>query len=506
MKRGDLFNDRKTRAEYKKRIGSPFMTRKRTHRLEGSHPGRLLIAALLLAPLPLSLQACSPEEGPASGLSSGPQVKNLLLITVDALRRDHLSCYGYDAIRTAGIDGLAKEGVQYMNAFSAAPWTCPSMASIFTSLFPEAHGMVMHPIREHRTFRALSPELTTLAEVLKAHDFETHALSEQAWITRAFGFDQGFDNFVELDEENRRLKEEALKILDEVSLERPFFLYLHFLDPHSPYLPPKEFRIPHPGRDVHSLDDLGFDAWWKMLWDMNRDTPGVEDLLSYLISLYDGEILFVDHEISRILEHLEKRGLAEQTMVVLISDHGEGFLEHLMLHGRTLYNEELAVPMIIKIPWEPGLKGVKEEGPVSTLDLMPTLLHVLGLPEPKSLQGRVVVPRRDQAGEAAEEKPVRTARFVYSESAYDRNIKKIQSERFSLIVNKANDRCLFFELEKDTTEQEDVMDLHPDAWKRLWKKVNRWLREEEGWKKHAGPRVEMSKELEERLRALGYLK
>jgi arylsulfatase A-like enzyme len=447
---------------------------------------------------------CTRDE---AGHGEGPAIKNLVLITVDTLRGDHLSCYGYDRIETPVIDGLAAEGIRFDRAYSAAPWTCPSMASLFTSILPEAHGMVLHPIRDFKKFRVLSPKLTTLAEHLETAGAETHGLSEQIWCSEDFGFAQGFDTFEVLEEGSRELTDKALARVKALSPDRPFFLYLHYLDPHTPYTPPEEFTLPHPGKGKYGLEGLDWDEWWQTLWSINRNTPDVENYLSYLISLYDGEIRFVDHEIGRFLEGLAAKGLDQNTIVALVSDHGEAFLEHAMLHGSTLFNEELFVPMIIKTPWRKELKGVVLEEPASTLDLMPTLLELLELPVPRAIHGQsaLAVLKAAGGGEAA---PAADGpqRYIRSENAYDLALKKVQSSGFSLILNRRTRQCNLFNLDEDPVEQKDVLDLYPEAFQAHWDFMMKWLEEEKRWVKPESPTINLTDEIEERLRGLGYLK
>ncbi|MFH2000654.1 MAG: sulfatase [Planctomycetota bacterium] len=461
--------------------------------------------ALFLAGLFLTLPACSDDPG-SSGNSrggTGPERKNLIFITIDTLRADHLSCYGYTRIKTPVMDRLAAEGIQYLKTFSAAPWTCPSMASIFTSLYPEAHGMVLHPIRDSKKFRALSPKLTTLTEAMKRGGMETHALSEQIWCSETFGFAQGFDTFTMLEKNKRVLTDEAIKRLKIIPDDQPFFLYLHYLDPHTPYTPPEAFEIPHPDAERYAeFKKLDWDQWWQRLWSLNRSMPDIEPLLSYVISLYDGEILFVDHEIDRLMQCLDDQGLTENTVIALLADHGEAFLEHAMLHGSTLFNEEISVPMIIKVPWEPLFKGLKVDGPVSTLDLMPTLLLIMGLPIPRGIHGENILPQRNGAVEGGGRKH----RFIFTESAYDTAWKKVQSERFSMIFNKDTRSCKLFDLDNDPMEQDDVLDLFPEAFQTHWDAINTWLDEERRWEKPESPTINLSDEVEKRLRGLGYIK
>ena len=451
------------------------------------------VGAALVAILAVS---CGGEEPPAG--RPGPPNRSLLLITVDTLRADHLSCYGYRKIQTTANDALAARGILYRKAISPAPWTCPAVASLFTSLHPEAHGMVFHPIRNPEDFRGLSDELTTIAELLQEAGWDTHALSEQAWFSEAFGFSQGFDTFRVLEEDSRVITDEALGLIEDLPPDRPFFLYLHYIDPHSPYLPPPEFELDHPGRERYGLRDLPRDQWWKTLWETARERPDLEEYLAYVVSLYDGEILFVDHEIGRLLEGLERRGLAASTAVALVSDHGEAFGEHAMLHGSTLYNEELAVPLIIAVPWEPALQGVVHQEPVSTLSLMPTLLEVLGLPPPPSIHGRSLLPGSSSGP--------RRGRFVFSANAYDLDLKKVQTDRFSLLLDRESGRVAFYDLDRDPTEQRSAIERLPEEFQRHQRAMQRMLERESRWEKPPGEAVEMSEELEERLRQLGYVR
>lgn len=464
----------------------------------GSNALLLGFAALLSC-----LAACSDEKSNDAS-SAGPEIKNLIFITVDTLRADHLGCYGYDKIETPAIDKLAAEGIQYEKAFSAAPWTCPSMASIFTSLYPEAHGMVLHPIRHSDHFRALSPKLLTLAEAMKQGGMKTCALSEQIWCSETFGFSQGFDEFTMLEKQKRHLTDKAIDRIQRYSKDEPFFLYMHYLDPHTPYLPPEEFEIPHPAADKYvEFKELDWDQWWQRLWNLNRNTPDIDELLSYIISLYDGEIRFIDHEIRRLMACIDESGLSENTVIALISDHGEAFLEHAMLHGSTLFNEEIFVPIIIKVPWEEGFKGLKIAQPVSTLDLMPTLLDIMGLPVPRSIHGEVITPR-DINGNGR--LGIERSDFIRSESAYDTAWKKVQTHGFSLILNKNTRDCRLFDLDGDPMEQADVLDLFPDAFQTHWKDINGWIDEQSRWKRPESPIINLSDEVQERLRGLGYLK
>ena len=214
-----------------------------------------------------------------------------------------------------------------------------------------------------------------MAEVLAAEGYQTAAFSGNPNVVPAYGMDQGFDFFA------RRLKRTSedfnamtFEWLDQRDLERPFFLYVHTLDPHAPYQPPEEFR------EKFAPDADQMPSWqpsWK--WPL--------EALPYLLDLYEAEIAYNDASFGVLLDALRERGLYDDTLIVVISDHGEEFKEHgRWRHGATLYAESLEVPMVIRLPGQ--TEGIRVSTPVQHIDVMPTLLEALGLVSPATVEGR----------------------------------------------------------------------------------------------------------------------
>ena len=294
---------------------------------------------------------------------------------LDTLRADHLSGYGYERSTTPILDTFAKENLKAAYALTAAPWTPASVASMFTGLYPTSHGMVPPNDRSlaKKGLVRLNSSLETLPEKLKGLGYQTAGVSPNPWITKQFGYAQGFDEFHFIAREPaNKIAESGREIInawEQAGQEKPFFLYLHFLDPHNPYAPPAGFDKRYTG----NLTKSPFSAYSEQ---MQND-----------INLYDGEIAFMDQELGKFFEYLKKKGLYDDLMIVIVADHGEQFLEHGNLrHGNKPYNEEAHVPLIIKTNRKVDSGRVISES-VSTVDLLPTILARLGEAKPDNLPG-----------------------------------------------------------------------------------------------------------------------
>jgi arylsulfatase A-like enzyme len=314
----------------------------------------------LAAALALALGACH----------SGPPPRSLVLIVVDTLRRDHLAAYGYPRETAPTITRVAAEGA-VLEGVSPSSWTKPATASLLTGLHPLRHQAIQYP-------DALSESALTLAERLRAHGYHTLAASAQFNVSEGFGFAQGFDTFLLGDAAygtSPRASELNAKLLPQLrTLRRPFFLYVHYVDPHAPYDPPTAW-------DGAPLDPR-----------LARERPMTSrDLRSALfaarprgqlqdaVDLYDGDIRSADSGIAELLTALRAQDLARDALTIVTSDHGEEFEEHgRMEHGQTLYEEVLRVPLIVRAPGlvRPGWR----HGPVSLLDVVPTLADLLSFP------------------------------------------------------------------------------------------------------------------------------
>jgi arylsulfatase A-like enzyme/Tfp pilus assembly protein PilF len=312
--------------------------------------GLLLILALA--------GACRRREAP--GESAGGRF-NLLLITLDTTRADRLGCYGDARAATPNLDRLAREGVRFERAYTSAPLTLPAHASLMTGRGPQAHQ-----VRNNGTY-VLRPEEATLAEELKRAGFSTTALIAAYVLESRFGLAQGFDRYDDaLDKPQGfttfRSEIPADRVLGKFrrwldgAHAAPFFCWVHFYDPHTPYAPPAAFR------------------------QRAADDP------------YRGEIAFMDETIGRMLDDLKQRGLLENTLVVAVGDHGEGLDEHgEREHGVFCYEETLRVPLIFRLPrLFAGDRTVA--APVGLIDVLPTVLDLCRLPLPAGVQGRSLAP------------------------------------------------------------------------------------------------------------------
>ena len=311
------------------------------------------------------------------GATAAPSL-HVVIITIDTLRADHLGCYGDASIQTPHIDQLAREGVRFAHAYTPVPITLPAHAALMTGEFPLANGM--HDFSGNK----LSAQSATLAKTLRDHGYATAAFVGSAVLDSRFGLNQGFDTYfdhfefghreeVNLDAVERRgdqVTDEALEWLRR-NPTRPIFLWVHFYDPHAPYNPPEPYATRY------------------------RDDP------------YDGEIAFSDAQVGRLVMFLRQRGLYERSLIILVSDHGEGLGEHgEKTHGFFLYNSTLHVPLIVKMP-AAAPRVVEDE--VSLVDVMPTVLQMLAIPIPSSVQGRSLL-------SLALGRPAETTSNLYAES------------------------------------------------------------------------------------------
>lgn len=319
---------------------------------------------------------------------------NVLLLTIDTLRPDHLSLYGYPRKTSPSIDRLASKGVTFDLAFTYWPKTRGSFASMFTSLYASQHGLTVRD-------RDLPEFDQTLAETLKEAGYRTAAAIDNGNLDASLGFSQGFDEYEQtwLESDSTELKRTARitdfgeEFLARPDDGRPFFLWLHYVNPHSPYDPPPELLERFRGDGVIPRGSV-LDKVVGFHGGVNRKLAGEgERHWGDYVDRYDAEILTADQEIGRILTALEKSPYAGKTIVLLASDHGESLGEHdyFFDHGNDLFNPSLRVPLVVSFP---GFlpTGGRVSGAVSTLDIYPTLLDLAQVSFPPGLQGRSLLP------------------------------------------------------------------------------------------------------------------
>lgn len=345
-----------------------------------------LLVATLAALLPV---ACGGK--PVQALST--EQPNLVLVVIDTLRRDHVGSYGYSKPTTPFMDGLAIDGVVFERAFSQASQTFASTSSLFTSRhFPITGGR--RGDGDHKLHSVADVNLT-LAEVLNQDGYDTLALFTNPHHYPASGFWQGFDE-AEFTTAKEALRDSPLPYRTAPDVvdgfrswlaERgrgtgnPFFAYLHFMDVHNPYRAPKDLAT--------TFEARGGRRGLYMNGKPTGDEVPTQTDLRGMQGRYDAEIRLVDRELERMVEELVARGLWENTVLVVTSDHGDEFMEHGGLgHGRTLEKEMIAIPLLVHFGSTEGPRGVRVPGVVRNLDLAPTLLDIAGVEIPTRFEGR----------------------------------------------------------------------------------------------------------------------
>jgi arylsulfatase A-like enzyme len=322
-----------------------------------------------------------PEAAPLAAANNLATGRSVILIVLDTLRLDHMSLYGYDRATTPFLEELGRESLVFDRAYAPASWTRASTASLLTSRLPESHGC------EGRDGR-LAPEVETLAEVLSAEGYDTLALVANGNVAPHWGFRQGFDQYQYVRGPSRLPYADAaamdpfVRRATATLTESPFFLYLHYVDPHDPY-------YVHPGFDYTDPAYEGpIDGSFETLKPFNRTRPTDADV-AHVEALYDGEIAWLDDQLRGLVAHLAEIGMLDRAWLVVTSDHGEGLWRHrTRSHGYELYEEQLRVPLMIRPPG--GLRAERRlADPVSLIDVAPTLLELVGLsPSPPGFEGR----------------------------------------------------------------------------------------------------------------------
>jgi arylsulfatase A-like enzyme len=317
----------------------------------------------------------------SSGSRQARKEPNIVLIAADALRADHLSCYGYGRKTSPNIDQFASESALFENAVSPASWTLPAFASLFTSLYPSFHGTNAWDVR-------LLSSKSALPNILKKNGYVTAACVDNAFLYPAYGLSEGFDFYKYRGASLEEQIQAVTRWLDSVK-DQKFFLWVQFLSPHAPYLAPSPFSSAF-GNPVNPKLDASILTLTLIEKSGRRLSPSDR---TYLISQYDGAILYLDDIIKRLFDHLKQLDLYQDTLVIFLSDHGEQFQEHGHLqHGKSLYQEDIHVPLIMKLPSDGPQPGIRVPGIVSSIDIFPTILDLIKVLPPDSIQGKSLTP------------------------------------------------------------------------------------------------------------------
>lgn len=392
---------------------------------------------------------------------------NVILVSIDTLRADHLTIYGYERATSPKLERFATEAVVFEQAYSHAPKTAPSHMSMMTSLYPTAHGIRNWSAGRERR---LSPDVPTLATLLRDAGYRTVAVTNGGMVRGSLGFDQGFDRYTEVADVGQMVDGAlaALATLGRPSTgsaaAAPFFLFLHTYEPHAPYVPPGRYadtfvdrayqgRIPSSDQAFATLLQAhGASASPGRFFFSQVERANPADLRQ-LRDLYDAEILYTDQQLGLLIEAVRSGGLMEDTLVILLSDHGEEFLDHGDLEHRNLYQEVLHVPLVIRLPRAAGAGSAarRVSAVVRLVDVLPTVLDLLGLPIPAHAQGRSL--QGLLRGETE-----RRPRWVLSEFPGQR-ARALRGGSWKLILSRRGTEL--YDLATDPAERRDVHHRHP---------------------------------------------
>lgn len=410
---------------------------------------------------------------------AGSERPNMVLIVVDTLRRDHLTSYGYQWDTSPFLARLASEGVVFENAFSTSAWTAPCTASIFTGLYPFQHGVVsgfwatLRMQESDPTIRLnrIPATVETAAEALKKAGYATYSVTQNPNISTDLGFDAGFDRFHNFPREKdaASLNRQLLEWKGAIRGRQPYFLYLHYFDPHGPL----RKRLP----------------WYRQF--LKGGSPDM--------AAYDGEIRFVDE---KIREAYQAFGWDEGTVVLVTADHGESWGEHgVQGHSRTLYGEVLDVPLIVRLPGR-AHAGRRPADPVSHVDILPTLRALAGLAPDPGLPGGNLLPLMSRGAGALGQRTLYAHLFRRAaEVGTDRTLIAALTDEWKLI--RSPEGSQLFDLRHDRREQRDRAGERPEIvqdlaarFEAFERSARKFAAEEQG--------VKMESDTLEQLKALGY--
>ncbi len=479
-----------------------------------------VLVFLALAPRPSLLPKLRLPPSPPTA-----RARSVLLVVLDTVRRSSLSLYGYARKTTPNLDRWAKGALVFDDATSVSSWTLPAHASMFTGLYPRSHGA--HGYRSDQlkesTYR-LPASCDTLAEIASRAGIATVAVvANHLYLDRRFGTDQGFATywvdpphpglrfppgdalFASLDPEGSAIldwpyvrdtfvTDAALDALDKLH-DRPFFLFVNYLDVHRPNLRPATAEIP-------LEDEVVVPRYCPELTRVLRGEPIPEKLRRSLVNAYDRELEHLDGELSRLLARLDDLGLSRDTLVIVTSDHGEHFGEHgLVDHAVQLYNETVDVPLIVK---GMGIAPGRSRKPVQVVDVFPTALEHLGLPVPGACQGTSLL------GPA--EHPIVSEWYAAAngfllrpeyQGRFEADLRTIRMGSWRLFEDERG-KVELYDLAADPRELHDTAAQNPQLVLELERRLAEWVANHppgENVKVESGA---LSRERDAALRALGY--
>lgn len=473
------------------------------------------LALLLLAAPLCALAAATPEPPRAPG---DPPIAPVVLVTIDTLRADHLQLYRPDGVPSPAIELLAAEGITFTEAHSPAPWTLPGLGSILTGVSPAVHGAI-------RPGGVLPEELPTLAGFLRRHGYRTAAVVKNPNLNRQTSLQRDFDLYrsfprtlglslgskllrklapgiPRLDVGSASLTDLAIRFVDE-HRDEPFFLWVHYFDPHSPYTPPA--RLCPEGDAPPGLE--------RGLLSANEIRDGYEVLTAeerrWVQGLYRGEIRWMDENLARLWGALERAGLWDEALILLTSDHGEEFWEHKgFFHGHTLHRELLQVPLVVKLPHARVRAEIDRR--VTTESVTPTLLELTGVPfRPERFTAASLAPHWRQADAIENREPAPP--MLATGIIYHENQTALVTDEVKYIRWEISGSEELYDLTSDPFERHSLTAWAPERLEAARHRLDqlqaelRELRRRYGLPADYGP-VDLDRAARQQLQALGYVR
>ena len=438
-----------------------------------------------------------PDSAHGAAAATSGKLPHILIFLVDTLRADHLGCYGYERPTSPNIDRFAADAVLFEHPVAQSSWTRPATASILTGLYPHNHGA-------RTRNQKLGEDVPYLPELLRSLGYRALGVSTNGNAGPRFGFRRGFSHFKYMQERVSRpgihvpvwrAVDETLEWLERIGPEDSFFVFLHVTDPHAPYLPPERLRRQfapdaRPGPGILNTKNPA---------DASHSTKDLRDL-------YDAEIAFVDEHFGRMLEELDRRGFLDDTLVVFVADHGEEFQDHDRHgHGATLYQEQIHVPLIVRLPG--ALRRPEDvsvvEAQVQQIDIVPTILDSIGHAGLIETDGRSLFPLI-RSGSDLRPSPVAMAELRLDGLAMDAVLLDGADRRHKLIDYKTLSRTgrQLFDTNRDRAELNDLG--QESLWAGYLATIGKLLQRGSG-PLTAGVEPAMPAEQREALKALGYL-
>ncbi len=467
---------------------------------------------------------------PAATVAAGANRPNVVLVLIDTLRADHLGAYGYERPTSPNIDAFAKESVLFTRAFSQSSWTKPAMASMLTSHYPSMHQTYLEQ-------QKLPESEVLLTQLLHAQGYATAVFSGNPWITPDYGFDKGVDYFYSIYDERfarvtlvmtalkrvskamgdrQRVYNRVKKIIqgdlsttarDEVisaeafrwldaHKDKPFYMHLHMMSPHHPYDPPPPYDKFVPDKSIPPMKAYPKKSYFFFEKGQAISKPQLDDM----VARYDGDILFADMVFGKIIAKLKADGVLDNTIVIVVADHGEEFYDHENWgHGQSIYNELINVPLILRYP--PALPGgTRVDQTVMSVDILPTVLDLVGAPPKPTAAGTSLVSLAKGAAETRAPQAYSELLYKYGQA---RGVIDDQQKLIEMSKGEESRRELY-DLKTDFHEHDDLMSKDPA----LAKALEGRLTEVRDWAaKHqaSASEAQIDDEMSKRLKALGYM-